>query len=65
MNTIASERNKDMWGNVMTCAFCWSREQHTHGEVKREFSPEWQQFIPVCRKHTLYDEMIDGNVGPL
>ena len=50
----------DYKGEVLKCGFCYPREQHTHGEVKREWSPEWRQFIPVCRKHALADGMIDG-----
>jgi hypothetical protein len=45
---------------AIRCAFCFDREQKTHGEIKREWSPEWLQFIPVCRKHALCDGMIDG-----
>ena len=44
----------------LRCGFCFDREQGTHGEVKREWSPEWLMFIPVCRKHALADGMIDG-----
>lgn len=43
--------------DTQTCAFCYPREQGTHGPVKREWSPEWEQFIPVCRKHALADGM--------
>jgi hypothetical protein len=41
----------------ITCAFCYSREQGKNGEIKREWSPEWLQFIPVCRKHAICDGM--------
>lgn len=44
----------------LECGFCYPREQGTHGEVKREWSQEWLQFIPVCRMHSLCDGMIDG-----
>lgn len=43
--------------NDLGCAFCYPREQGKHGEVKREWSQEWLQFIPVCRKHALCDGM--------
>lgn len=34
------------------CAFCYDREQGKNGEVKREWAGDWNQFVPVCRKHT-------------
>lgn len=40
-----------------TCAFCFPREQGTYGEIKREWSQEWLQFIPVCRLHAKCDGM--------
>lgn len=40
------------------CGFCYPREQGTHGEIKREWSPEWLMFIPVCRKHAIADGML-------
>ena len=42
------------------CGFCFDSEQGNNGEINREWSPEWLQFIPVCRKHALCDGMIDG-----
>lgn len=33
------------------CGFCFNQEQGKNGEIKREWSPEWFQFIAVCRKH--------------
>jgi len=51
---------KMSWEHQTKCGFCYDREQGKHGEIKREWSPEWNQFIPVCRKHALFDGMIDG-----
>lgn len=34
------------------CGFCYPREDGKHGEVKREWVPEWNMFINVCRKHS-------------
>lgn len=42
------------------CGFCYDREQGKNGEIKREWSQEWMTFIPVCRKHSLADGMING-----
>lgn len=44
----------------VTCAFCFSREQGKNGEIRREWSPEWLQFIQVCRKHAKADGMDNG-----
>lgn len=41
----------------LRCGFCYDREQGKHGDVKREWSPEWLQYIPVCRKHAIADGM--------
>ncbi len=38
------------------CGFCYSSEEGTHREVKREWSKEWRMFIPVCRKHSFGEE---------
>ena len=48
----------DWKGEVLKCGYCFPREQHKHGEIKREWSPEWMQFIPVCRKHAIADGMM-------
>lgn len=40
------------WEKQTHCGFCFNREQGKHGEIKREWSQDWQQFIPVCRKHS-------------
>lgn len=45
------------WEKQTVCVFCWDREQGTNGEIKREWSEEWKQHIPVCRKHALADGM--------
>src|SRR3990167_5928949 len=34
------------------CGFCYPREQGTHGEIKREWSPTWNMFINFCPKHS-------------
>ena len=34
------------------CGFCYDREHGKNGEVKREWAQDWNQFIPVCRKHS-------------
>ena len=47
---------------VLRCGFCHDSQQGQHGEIRREYSPEWRDFIPVCRKHSQFDGMIDG--GP-
>lgn len=44
--------NKETTG----CGFCYPREQGKHGEIKREWSQEWLQYIPVCRKHALRND---------
>lgn len=35
------------------CGFCYQSEQGTHGEIIREWSEDFTQYIPVCRLHTL------------
>lgn len=36
----------------LRCGFCYPHEQFTHGEVKREWFTEFNQFVPLCRKHS-------------
>lgn len=33
------------------CGFCYKSEKGKHGEVRRVWSWEWSQYIPLCRKH--------------
>lgn len=40
----------------MRCAFCYDREQGTHGEVKREYLEDWQAMAPLCRLHSQANE---------
>lgn len=37
----------------LECGFCYQSEQGKHGEVRREWSKEFEQYIAVCRKHRL------------
>ncbi len=47
-------------GTAIRCGFCYDRENGKHGEIKREWSWEWLQFIPVCRLHACADGMDAG-----
>jgi hypothetical protein len=35
----------------LQCWFCYSREQGSHGEIKREPHPDWGM-VQVCRLHS-------------
>lgn len=38
------------------CGFCYTSEQGKHGEVRRVWSSEWWQYIPLCEKHAGIEE---------
>lgn len=40
----------------LRCAFCYDREQGTHGEIRREYLEGWQAMAPLCRLHSQASE---------
>jgi hypothetical protein len=50
------EHNFHTFCQGLSCGFCHHSEQGTHGEIKREWSQEWLQFIPLCRKHSIEED---------
>ena len=45
------------------CGFCYRSEQGKHGEVLREWLPEFRMAVPVCRKHSFGEESENGAEG--
>lgn len=43
------------------CCNCYPREHGKNGEVRREWSSEWMMFLPLCRKHSIYDNKCTDN----
>lgn len=33
------------------CGFCYTSEQGKHGQVRRVWSSDFTQYIPLCEKH--------------
>lgn len=52
MKTNLNETKTETKAANHQCGFCYTREQGKNGEVKREWSEDFKQFIPVCKKHS-------------
>jgi len=54
-NTMSTELVEEYYRSEIDpkgeCGFCYLSEQGKHGEVRRVWSSEWWQYIPLCEKH--------------
>ena len=54
---IATDYHTSKLHAAQRCGFCYDSEQGTHGEVRRVWSNEWMQFIPLCARHSGAEEL--------